>query len=100
MSVYRFIGTETEIGGEKLTQFGQTISLTDARAKEAIMGAGSDQAYAGATALIPDDEFSKLKVTDQELATYGYAGRRAKMSPEFKPKHEAAHEALAKVRTN
>jgi hypothetical protein len=97
-STYRFIGTETEIGGEKLTKFGQPVTLTDARAKEAIMGAGPDQGYAGATALIPDEDFQKLKLTDEELKTYDYPGRRARMSPEFKAKHEGAFETLAKIR--
>lgn len=98
MNIYRFIGTETDIGGEKLKEFGQTITLSDSRAKEAIMGAGPEQGYAGATALIPDDDYQKLKITDEEQRQYAYPGRRERMSADFKPKYHAAFDALGRLR--
>ena len=98
MPTFRFVGTESEIGGEGLRRFGQRITLSDSRAKEAIMGAGKETAYAGATAIIPDEAFEKLKVSDQEMDKYAYPGQRNNAPPEFRAKVKAALEALAATR--
>jgi hypothetical protein len=95
---YRFIGTEAEIGGEKLTRFGQTISLPDGRAKDAILGAGPEQGWAGATAIIQDSEWTKLGVTDEEQRLYAYPAGRERMTSEFRAKYKAAMTALEATR--
>lgn len=92
---YRFIGTEAEVAGSALKRFGQTITFPDAEhAKDAVVGAGREQGYAGAIAAIPDEEFVQIGFTDAELRKYMYPAHRVNVPAEFGAKVQSAFAAL------
>ena len=101
MAIYKFIGTEAEIGGVRLRRLGDSITLSESRAEDIILGAGSEQGFAGGAALIPEEFFDKLGFTEQELKRWGsvsardaLAGSSAEAVVEFRRKHKAGLEAL------
>lgn len=66
MSIYRYVGAFTEIGSiaegdSALNKFGQSIQLSDALARDVILGGG---------AILPAATFDKLGFLEQELSLY------------------------------
>jgi hypothetical protein len=94
----KFIGTEAEIGGKKLTALGQEFDLPAAEAKDAILGAGAETGYAGAVAALPADQFDALGFTDAELKRYAYPGARERAPEDCRGKLCKAAKALDEYR--
>lgn len=87
--IFRFIGTEVNIGSTKLTKFGEPIEMTPE------VGAA---AIAGDVPIIPDAEFKACKFTPEELEEYAYPGPRTEPSAEFAVKWKGARIALHNIR--
>jgi hypothetical protein len=90
MSVYRFVGTYCEIWDTefKFTRFGQKVEMPDALAKEAkTQGA----------ALVPEDQFSTIGFSEDELKAYRDHSAHRNAPESFLNKRSAAwklvHEA-------
>jgi hypothetical protein len=100
MSSFRFIGLLAEIAGyRKLERFGQAIDLPDAVASELILGAGAEQGYAGAAALLPDAEFQAIGFTPEELQRFATpATQIGEKAQAFLEKKRAALQALDEYR--
>ena len=104
MSIYRFLGTECLIGDRrKLQQFGQSIELPDDVAHELILGAGPEQGFAGASLLLPDEDFKIAfdGMTDREIMHFGVpANQFGDQASGFRDRKKAALEALDELRTS
>jgi len=87
--IFRFIGTEGQIAGRKLTRFGEVVELSEADATAAICGNFP---------VIPDAEFQACGFTDAELSEYAYPGPRTECSEDFAAKWKAARVALHEIR--
>ncbi|CAB4130888.1 hypothetical protein UFOVP130_42 [uncultured Caudovirales phage] len=87
MSEFRFVGSYCEIDGGriKLEQFGQRVELPDNVAEIVVRGNG---------AIIPEDQFTAIGFTDQELVDYAFPGQRAGAPEEFRERVKAAHIAF------
>jgi len=89
--VYRFVGTLCEIDEKiKLERLGQTVTLPEDIAISVITGGGS---------ILPDDAFSGIGFTDQELQDYAYPGQRIEALQAFQDKMRAAYVAMHDHRT-
>lgn len=88
---YRFVGTLCEVDEKlKLERLGQSAALSDTQADNVIAGGGS---------ILPDDVFSGIGFTDQELTDYAYPGQRIEAPEGFKAKMSAAYIAMHEHRT-
>src|ERR1041385_4636965 len=96
MSVYRFIGLESDIDGyRKLNRFGQSIDMPDDLARELILGAGPEQGFAGACALLPEKDFQSVGFTDSELRVFAIPSAQfGDKAADFLRKKRNALEAL------
>jgi hypothetical protein len=95
---FRFIGTEAEISGSKLTSLGQPVEMDTAEANVIILGGGIGQGFAGAIALLPEEQFAEVGFTEAEIAKYAYPGARINAPEEFTAKYRAALIALHEYR--
>src|SRR5687768_10485206 len=101
----KFIGTEAEVGGTRLHKLGQPITMEDRDAEQMILGGGSEQAFAGAIAMLPEGLFEKIGLTEEELEKYSTPGARQQAlsgasgkHDEFRRKYTAALETLHEFR--
>lgn len=82
MKSYRFVGTQADIGGVRLSRFGQKIDLPAADAK-----------HERGPAVIPAERFDEIGFTEEELAKYALSGPRSEAPKSFQDKLRAALEA-------
>lgn len=59
--VYRFVGTESNVGAIKMRRFGQRFQMAEDMAKSAILGGA---------ALIPEEDFKAIGFTDEDMKVW------------------------------
>lgn len=90
--ILRFIGSESEIAGQRLKRFGQSIDLPDAEA--AALVSGPDAKFPA----LPQAEFDKIGFTSQELEKYQFVSTHEKAPVTFLSKKRAALTRLHELR--
>lgn len=87
---YRFLGTYAEIGNLRMERFGERVEMPKAEAEAAVRDRDA--------ALIPDDAFAKLGITDAELLQHYTVGLHSLAPADFIKKRDAAWAALRAYR--
>lgn len=93
MSIYRFVGSHSEMGDKKLTKFGQTIELSESEGPLAI---GTHNAPG--PPLLPAEEFDAIGFTEQELSLYSDPYTHSVANEAFQAKKRKALERLHEMR--
>jgi len=93
MSSYRFLGTLTNIGEQKLTKFGQPVELTDEMARDVIGTLDS-----GGGAILPEHDFRQIGFTEQELSLYSDPHSHHQANAAFHEKKARALKAVHELR--
>jgi len=94
--IFRFIGTECQIGDfPPLQSFGAAIDLPETLAREIIAPAANPER---GSALLPDATFQAIGFTADELAAHRWVSSHADAPAEFQKKKAAALAALTETR--
>jgi hypothetical protein len=89
----RFIGNKADVGGTKLTRFGQVFQLPDDVAAELVTNP------AAKLPALPDTDFSMIGFTSRELELYQFPSAHADAPEAFLNKKRAALSRLTELRS-